>query len=233
MHELKIAPFEFKLAQSDAAPGTFEGYGAVFGNVDSYGDVIAKGAFKGTLSDWRKKKSLPKMLLQHGGWGITDRDGIPVGKWEAMEEDDHGLQVKGRVINLDTEGGKSLYGALKEGVLDSMSIGYFAKEFSLGTKPDEPRRTLKKVDLVEVSIVTFPANDQARITAVKSLDDATIREFERALVSGTLPPMTERMAKAFLADGFKGIRSERDATMVDDELAEIIRKNINILSTKG
>lgn len=232
MHDRISVPFEFKF-DAGSTPGAFEGYGAVFGNVDSYGDVIAKGAFKSTLGDWKKKKSMPKMLLQHGGWGISDRDGLPVGKWEEMQEDDHGLLVKGRLINLDTEAGKSLYGAMREGVLDSMSIGYRAKEFSMGTKPDEPRRTLKKVDLVEVSIVTFPANDQATVTSIKSLSEATIREFERSLISGTLPPMTERMAKALLAEGFKGIQSERDATIVDDELADIIRKNINILSTRG
>src|SRR5690606_10118706 len=133
--------------------------------VDAYGDVIAKGAFKDTLRDWRTSKRLPPMLVQHGGWMMTDSDGLPNGKWESLEEDEKGLYVTGRLINLDTENGKRIYGAMKEGVLDGMSIGYRAKEFTLGTKPDEPRRTLKKVDLVELSVVTFPANGLARVSA--------------------------------------------------------------------
>jgi HK97 family phage prohead protease len=151
-----------------AVAGTFSGYGAFFGNVDAYGDVIAKGAFKDTLRDWRKDKRLPPMLVQHGGWMMSDQDGLPIGKWTAMGEDEKGLTVEGRLINLDTERGKAIYGAMKEGVLDGLSIGYRAKEFALGTKPEEPRRTLKKVDLIEVSVVTFPANGEARVQAVKS-----------------------------------------------------------------
>jgi len=166
-HEAFYAPLEVKFADG-GTPGAFEGYGAVFGNVDAYGDVIQKGAFKETLRDWNKSKKLPPMLSQHGGWMMSDMDAIPIGVWEAMSEDDTGLYVKGRLINLDTEDGKKLYGAMKEGALDGMSIGYRAKEFALGTKPDEPRRTLKKIDLFEVSVVTFPANGKARVASVKT-----------------------------------------------------------------
>lgn len=167
-HEAFFAPLEIKFADDAASPGKFEGYGAVFGNIDSYGDVIQKGAFKETLRDWGKSKKLPPMLSQHGGWMMSDMDAIPVGVWEAMSEDDTGLHVKGRLINLDTDDGKRIYGAMKEGALDGMSIGYRAKEFALGTKPEEPRRTLKKIDLFEVSVVTFPANGKARVSSIKA-----------------------------------------------------------------
>lgn len=228
--ETYFAPLEVKFADAET-PGLFEGYGAVFGNLDSYGDVIQKGAFRDSLKDWGKSKRLPPMLAQHGGWGMTDTDGLPIGKWEAMSEDDTGLYVKGRLINLDTERGKQLYGAMKEGVLDGMSIGYRAKEFALGTKPEEPRRTLKKIDLVELSVVTFPANGAARVTSIKSAGDiATIREFEEALINGTLPALSAKEAKAMLAGGFKALRTERDAGGLSDELADAIRRNIKILS---
>lgn len=224
-----LTPLEFKFADDGAAVGTFEGYGAVFGNVDSYGDVIQKGAFKDTLKEWKKQKKLPPMLVQHGGWMITDMDALPIGKWDEMDEDDTGLRVKGRLINLDTERGKTIHGAMREGALDGMSIGYRAKEFALGTKPEEPRRTLKKVDLVELSVVTFPANGKARVDGVKSAEDIkTIREFEDFLrdVGG----FSHAAAKAIAAGGFKTAdpRDEDAKTAAID----LVRRNMSILTRK-
>jgi HK97 family phage prohead protease len=222
--EAFCAPFEVKFAD-DKSPGSFEGYGAVFGNVDAYGDVIQKGAFKETLRDWGKTKKLPPMLVQHGGWMMTDMDALPIGMWEGMSEDDTGLHVKGRLINLDTERGKTIHGAMKEGALDGMSIGYRAKEFSLGTKPEEPRRTLKKIDLMEVSVVTFPANGKARVSAVKSAGlIKTIREFEDFLRDAGF---SNGQAKAIASTGFKAT-DPRDEDEAD--LAAIIRRNIATLT---
>lgn len=220
---------EFKFAPDDVtSTGTFSGYGAVFGNVDAYGDVIAKGAFKGSLREWRAQKKLPPMLSQHGGWMMGDMDAIPIGIWEEMSEDEHGLQVKGRIINLDTERGKTIYGAMKEGALDGMSIGYRAKKFTLGTKPEEPRRKLEEIDLVEVSVVTFPANGKARVASVKSARDIeTIRDFEAFLrdVGG----FSHAQAKAIACDGFKAAEP-RDEDVAG--LADLIRRNIGKLQSQ-
>jgi len=218
---------EIKFAADDLSQtGEFSGYGAVFGNIDSYGDVIVPGAFKGTLSDWRKAKSLPPMLVQHGGWMMTDMDALPIGKWTAMSEDETGLKVEGKLINLDTERGKTIYGALKEGVLTGMSIGYRAKKFTLGTKPDEPRRKLEAVDLMEVSLVTFPANDKARVSAVKSADDIhTIRDFEAFLRDAG--GFSHAAAKAIAARGFKASdpRDEDEAAKQGRLLAAMSRNH--------
>jgi uncharacterized protein len=211
---------KFDAGSVDEKTGAFEGYGAVFGNIDAYGDVIQKGAFRATLKDWKKAKSLPPMLSQHGGWMMTDMDALPIGKWEAMEEDDTGLRVKGRLINLDTERGKNIYGAMREGVLDGMSIGYRAKEFTYGTKPDEPRRTLKAVDLVEVSIVTFPANGRARIDAVKA-EGLTERDFERMLTRDA--GFSRSVAQRLMAGGFEAVKAMRDAGDGLDEVAALLR----------
>lgn len=219
------APFEVKFSD-DSAVGTFKGYGAVFGNIDAYGDVIAQGAFKETLKAWRKEKKLPPMLLQHGSFFGPADDLVPIGKWEAMEEDDKGLIVEGRLINLDTERGKSVYGALKENVLDGLSIGFRTKEFTMGTKPDEPRRTLKKIDLIEVSVVTFPANGKARIAQIKSETPSTIREFETFLRDEGR--FSHAAAKAIAASGFKAMPEPRDED--GEDLAARLRRNIAILS---
>lgn len=153
---------------TDIKTGMLKGYGAVFGNKDSYGDVIAKGAFKESLKDWKKRDSMPKMLLQHGGFIGPAEDGIPIGKWNDMKEDDTGLYVEGELFALDTQKGRYIYEGLKSGALDGLSIGYIAREVAYGKKPEEPPRTLKKIDLFEVSVVTFPANTEARVDAVKS-----------------------------------------------------------------
>lgn len=213
------APIEFKFADDGQQVGSFSGYGAVFNNLDAYGDVIQKGAFKESLREWKKTKRLPPMLAQHGGWMMTDMDAIPIGKWESMEEDDTGLKVEGRLINLDTERGKNVYGAMKEGVLDGMSIGYRAKEFALGTKPNEPRRTLKKIELIELSVVTFPANGKARVQAVKSGDIRTIREFEDFLRDEG--GFSHAAAKAIAAGGFKTALEPRDEDRASENAALI------------
>ena len=173
---------EIKLADDgvDVEPMTFTGYGAVFGNVDSYGDVIVKGAFRETLREAKKSKQFPSMLLQHGGWGMDSESLMPVGIWTDMEEDDIGLKLSGKLAN--TVRGKEAHTLLTmkpRPALNGLSIGYRVKEFTLGTKPDEPRRTLKKIDLHEVSLVTFPANPKARIQSVKSIEDlATLSDAE-------------------------------------------------------
>lgn len=167
--------FEVKFApDSGAKTGTFSGYGSTFnGPPDSYGDVIAPGAFKASLKEWSKRKKLPPMLLQHGGgmFGGSTEDGIPVGVWTEMEEDDKGLKVTGELFGLDTQKGTYIYEGLKTGALDGLSIGFVAREVVYGKKPEDPPRTLKKIDLMELSIVTFPANGAARITDAKSIEE--------------------------------------------------------------
>lgn len=221
--------FEVKLAP-DAADGMFSGYGAVFGNLDSYGDVIVKGAFRDTLRDVKKTGNWPAMLLQHGGF--TTEDEMPVGIWTLMEEDDTGLRVEGKLA-ITTQRGRDAYELLKmqpRPALNGLSIGYRPKEFAYGTKPDEPRRTLKKVDLFECSLVTFPANDKARVGDVKSAGDIkTIRDFEAFLrESGGF---SRAAATAIAAGGFKASPDPRDEDGHGDELVAAIRRAASILKS--
>lgn len=168
----RILTSECKLAVDDAAAGRFSGYGAIFGNRDSYDDVIERGAFAKSLEDWKAKGYFPPMLLQHGGglFGGGAEDGLPIGVWDAMDETARGLKVDGELLELETDVSRRVYAGMKKKALNGLSIGYRARKFTSGTKPGEPRRRLHEVDLVEVSIVTFPANDKARIGTVKSAD---------------------------------------------------------------
>ena len=145
---------------------------------------------------------------------------MPVGGWTSLEEDDVGLKVEG-VLAVGTQRGKDTHALLTmkpRPALNGLSIGYRAKEFALGTKPTEPRRTLKKVDLIEVSLVTFPANDKARLASVKGEHD--IRKLENALRDAGL---SRSQAKAVLAGGFKAI-ALRDAAAGDDELVALLKR---------
>lgn len=214
--------FDVKLAEDDSAEMTFAGYGAVFGNVDSYGDVIQKGAFKETLREARRANVWPAMLSQHGSF-LGGDEMQPIGIWTALEEDDTGLKVEGKLA--DTPRGREAYTLLKmkpRPAITGLSIGYRAKEWTMGTKPEEPRRTLKKVDLLEVSLVTFPANGRARVNAVKS--GLTKRDAERSLREAGF---SRDEAKAIAARGFDGL-DQREAGPELNELAEHFRRTFNL-----
>lgn len=175
MERMSFGLRDMKFAEGGDAM-SFSGYGAVFGNVDSYGDVIEPGAFAKTLAAHKAAGTMPAMLLEHGFSSAS----LPVGKWTAMSEDGIGLKVEGELI--PTTDGKDTYIALKAGAVSGLSIGYRPVEFEMRTKPDDPRRKLKAVDLLEVSIVGFPANGKARVSAVKSATEIlTIRDLEDAL----------------------------------------------------
>lgn len=230
-----VAPFEYKFLDGNGAEaGTFEGYAAVFNNIDGVGDRLVPGAFTASLAEAKVAGRMPKMLLNHGGLaggGLNSPapdDLLPVGKWLAMGEDSKGLYSKGRLINLDTESGRRIHGAMKEGELDHLSIGYKAIKFTRGTRAGEPRRTLNAVKLVEAGPVLFPANDLAAIVSVKSAQTiTTIREFEDFLRD--VGSYSHAAAKAIAAGGFKAA-DPRDEDEAD--VAASIRRNIATL-TKG
>jgi len=185
MERRDVALQELKVDGSGSEPGTFSGYGAYFGNVDAYGDVIERGAFAESLEEWKARGKWPPMLLQHGGFMNAD-DMVPVGKWTSMEENSRGLKVEGRLYALNTDRGQYIYEGLKSGDFDGLSIGFETVESRFGTKPGEPERTLTKIKLWEVSLVTFPANPKARVTSVKTLTVEQLRDLETSLRDGGL-----------------------------------------------
>lgn len=222
---------EIKFDSGDGADAmTFSGYGAVFGNVDAYGDVIQKGAFADTLAESRKSGIWPAMLSQHGGWGMTAEDMTPVGIWIDLEEDSKGLKVKGKLA--DTPRGRELHSLMKMAprpAIDGLSIGYIPKEFTLRTKPEEPRRTLKKVHLVEISPVTFPANQKARVRSVKAIEDLqSLAEVEKYLRDAGF---TKSEAVAVVSRCKNLGRGDPDGGQQGlNELAEIVKRNTSILT---
>lgn len=160
-------PFEVKAVEED---GTFEGYGSIFGNVDSYKEVVAPGAFAETLTAWKESGRLPPVLWQH-------RAGEPIGPFVDMAEDGVGLRVKGRLLVNDVQRAKEARALMQAKAVNGLSIGFVTREDSYDRVTGI--RTLKKVDLWEVSVVTFPANPAAQISSVKSAIDG-IKSFAEA-----------------------------------------------------
>lgn len=171
---------EFKSEKSNDDSMTFSGYGAYFNNVDSYGDVILPGAFKDNVSR-AKKGEYPVMLSQHGMDDYT-----PVGVFTKIVEDEKGLYVEGKLAN--TTMGRDLYELMKmtpRPAIKGMSIGYRVTEAEYPAGKNDSKfpkgcyRKIKSADVLEISIVTFPANKKATITNVKS--EFVIRDAEKAL----------------------------------------------------
>ncbi|NIE95180.1 HK97 family phage prohead protease [Acinetobacter sp. Tr-809] len=163
---------EIKSVQED---GFFSGYGAVFGNIDWYNDVILPGAFTASLAKWRAKNKMPPVLWNHN-------DSEPIGIYTNIYEDEKGLFVEGKLLIDDVPRAKSTHALLKAGAIDGLSIGYSTKK---ANQQGNGVRELIEVDIGEISIVTQPANERSLITSVKSkLDDGelpTLPEFEKFL----------------------------------------------------
>lgn len=144
--------------------GKFEGYANTFGLVDSYGEEVVKGAFKRTIANWRTSGRKLPMLSQHDYKTV-------VGYFDPndMEEDEKGLKVAGQILT-NTQAGHDDYERAKHGLL-RMSIGFdtLADEFD----KKKGVRYLKEIRLWEISLVTFPANEDSVITAIKAIDFST------------------------------------------------------------
>lgn len=152
--------------------GAFEGYGSVFGIKDSYDEIVAPGAFTESLNAQKSAGKMPSLLWQH-------RSGEPIGIYTAMSEDNIGLKVSGQLA-LKTARGAEAYELLKMKAISGLSIGFQTREDSYDRVSGI--RTLKRVDLWEVSLVTFPANDASRISGVKTIEKIeNLRDAERYL----------------------------------------------------
>lgn len=158
--------------------GSFSGYGAVFNNIDSHRDIIQRGAFSTSLSKWRAKGRWPPMRLMHGDGGSNPFrfDDLPVGRYTNMREDARGLWVTGQLIGIhDTEIGRRLFALMSSpgDLLSGLSIGFRVVKSSPGT--GAVKRYLEQIDLKELSLVTDPSNDEARVTPISASEAAADR----------------------------------------------------------
>ena len=211
--------YECEIKTEGEAEGEFEGYASTFGNVDKGNDVVVNGAFRKSLR--RRPYNKVKLLYQH-------RTDEPIGVFKGMREDDNGLYVKGQLA-MGTQKGREVYELMKMGALDAMSIGFKADPKSQSYDERRRKRFLRDVDLMEVSLVTFPMNDKAVVHQVKGAD-RTIREWEVLLRDvGDLSRMESKIAAKAVVDALE----QREVAEDFGDVLESIEKVKKVLTTNN
>lgn len=163
-------------AQAVKEDGFFAGYCNVFDVKDDYDEIVKKGAFSQSLKQWQAQGKMPPVLWNHD-------HSQPIGVWSILKEDEKGLYGEGQLLINDVVKAKEIHALMRAGAIDGLSIGYRLNKWNY----DEKQQCLEllDIDLNEISIVTFPANNQSRINAVKSTLSQgslpTLAEFEKAL----------------------------------------------------
>lgn len=158
--EVKLLPDEVRAIGSD---GLIEGYASLFGVADLGRDVVERGAFRDSLA--ARGAAGIRMLWQHD-------PAEPVGRWLSVREDARGLLVRGR-LNPAVRRAREIAALVGEGALDGLSIGFRVVEARKGAGGI---RRLLRLDLWEISIVTFPMLPGARLGAVKARAASPTRE---------------------------------------------------------
>ena len=163
---------DVKLTKAEGA-GRYSGYASVFGGVDSYGDTIVKGAFASTL----RNNGTPKMFFDHD-WSM------PIARIDVAKEDDHGLHIEWEMTPKMSKAA-DVQAALEHGTLDGLSIGGYVKAGDYDET--ETGRVIRKwANLMEVSVVAFPADAAARVAKgadfAEAIDELkSLKEIERFL----------------------------------------------------
>lgn len=176
--------YEIKFSQLQAEPCAADsceisGYASVFGQRDNGGDAVQVGAFAASLKRIAASGAKVKMLWQHDPTK-------PIGIWDRVSEDSHGLKVHGRILP-DVQAGREALALLRAGAVDGLSIGYR----TLRCEKAGAGRLLHEIELWEVSLVTFPMLAQARARATQ--DEGTDADLAQTLAD------TFRAARDMLA----------------------------------
>jgi HK97 family phage prohead protease len=157
---LKTKCFNVQVKSADLEEGVISGYASVFGNVDSYGDIVAKGAFSKSIEKIEKAGKVISVFYGHN----MEDPRANIGRVIELREDSHGLFFKAQ---LDLSGGtygRLVYEQLKDGRLDSLSFGFSVIDGANA----EAGYELRELELYEISVVPIPANQEALITEVKA-----------------------------------------------------------------
>ncbi|QBH97164.1 HK97 family phage prohead protease [Limnobaculum zhutongyuii] len=197
----------------DGSQGIFEGYAAVFSNVDSDGDIILPGAFKHALESQTRKVA---MFFNHRTWDL------PVGKWDALQEDSKGLYVRGQ-LTPDHSGALDLKAAMQHGTVEGMSVGFSVSKDDYSIVPGGGRIFKNVAALREISVCTFPANELAGVSAMKSIESIeTVRDIESWLRDSV--GLSKSEAMGFISRFKSAIRSESEGNPPNAEIDSIIQQ---------
>jgi Escherichia/Staphylococcus phage prohead protease len=220
-HEIKFLSLDLKSVETD---GSFEGYASVFHREDLSRDVVMPGAFEHSLRE--RGATGIKMLFQHDA-------NQPIGVWSTLAEDARGLYASGRLMP-EVAKAREVHALMRAGALDGLSIGFRTvkgrRDRATGV------RRLEKIDLWEISVVTFPLLPEARVATMKARPFAgaapTERDFERWLTRDA--GLTRREARALMGAGFSSLKALRDAgrgSCEESQLAAQMRAAARFLTT--
>lgn len=194
-------------AENVTDQGIFTGHASVFGVVDLDNDVVEPGAFAESIATGTAAAGV---LI----FGQHDDRKEPLGRSMELREDATGLFVKGQIS--DTAMGRDYRQLIKDGVLDQMSIGYVAQEYDVDTNNV---RHLRKVDLLEISIVNYPANTEAKIESYKGGHTQMKTAKEQT-------PATKEVKEETGAEG-------QAVTMTEEQLAQLLEQAAESGATKA
>lgn len=195
---------------TDKPEGFICGYASKFGGIDSYDDTIERHAYDEVI-----KGSLPKMFFNHLSWGA-----VPIGNWTKWEVDATGLYVEGQ-LNMSLQSARDVYEGIKFGSIDGMSVS-IRMSYDDFWYDDYGIRHVKNVQSIrEISVVTFPSDDAARIINFKSgdmPDFSSVRDVEHYLRDSGF---SRSQAVAFISKAKSAFSNERQRDAEDQELSNI------------
>jgi uncharacterized protein len=218
--EFKSLKFDDVAIDPDAR--TFEGYAAAYGNVDSDNDIIEMGAFAKSIKEGFPAKRI-KVLWQH-------KADMPIGMPVDMREDSKGLWVKSKISR--TAKGDEAIELMRDGVIDRMSVG-FSIPGGKSTIDGQGIRHIYEGKLFEYSLVTWPANDQAIITGVKTLKE--MREFAEndslsAKARNELLAELASITALLKGEPLQGTHNKGQPPLSSDEIKSLINSTLGELA---
>ncbi|MST50578.1 HK97 family phage prohead protease [Mobiluncus holmesii] len=186
--------------------GIFEAYASVFGNVDSYGDVVAKGAFANTLQKWAESGNVIPALYGHNM-------GDPfynIGAVTHAEEDEHGLKVEVQ-LDLENPTAVQVYKLMKGRRLSQMSFAFDVLASGETEVDGEKANELRELQLFEVSVVPVGANQETEILSVKSQADALARGLKEGRVLAAKHINSLRKAQEAIGEVIEAAEATRES----------------------
>lgn len=206
-------PIEIKAGPDDGlAEGEFTAYASVYDNIDSYGDVVTKGAFSNTLAEW-KISGAPIPL--YWGHNLADPD-FNIGEIVEAVEDERGLLVKAR-LDLDNPKSAQTYRLLKGRRVREMSFGFATIKASDAERDGRPIRQLDELKLFEVSVVPVGANPDTEVIAVRAAASSLALQAKDGRSFSTKSDETVRAVVADLREAADSLESMLPSPVSDDE----------------
>lgn len=213
---LRVKVIDTGDGDGDVPAGEFTALVSVFGNVDSYGDVVMPGAFDRSLREW-SASGYP--IPVYWGHNLSDPD-YNIGQVVEAVETDRGLQVRAR-LDLESPKAAQVFRLLRGGRVKEFSFGYSVRDSGWGEREGREVYELRDIDLYEVSVVPVGANPETELQSVKTHAERTAKAGARAVEA--MRAKAGRVLSRKNEDALREVRDQLAAAMegIDDVLAAL------------